>query len=142
MRCWLYLFQTQRPSWRQKPESLLLTFQSLSKKHPPLSEAPNSKRLASGDVDQLVARLRPLPQLVCRPCERPHLLPCSAGLDNIACATLRKPEEAPKVRSDNICRPRTSSFRSVARPDRVPTRSRWERAHNPSGEVRSTHKVV
>ena len=43
--------------------------------HPPLSEAPNSKRLASGHVDQLVARLGPLPQLVCRPCERPHLLP-------------------------------------------------------------------
>ena len=41
----------------------------------PLSESSNSKRFASGNVDQLVARLRPLPQLLVRPCERPQLLP-------------------------------------------------------------------
>ena len=43
--------------------------------HSPLGEASDRERLAGGDVDQLVAGLGPLPQLLVRPCERPQLLP-------------------------------------------------------------------
>ena len=140
----------------------------------PLSESSNSKRLASGNVDQLVAGLGPLPQLLVRPCERPQLLPggklckgkkkggadgfllVNTSLKNSACPDISwKPKGPPSISSDDIRGARASRFWSVARPDSVPTRSRWEWAHNldtfkamglnnfyPSGEVRSIHKAV
>ena len=42
---------------------------------PPFGEPSDDKRFAGGHIDQLVAGLRPLPQLLIRPCERPQLLP-------------------------------------------------------------------